>query len=371
MSITPDGATADPALRCEQARQCAEHGDVERAARLFEEVLALGDVPQRAQAALGLAVVREDTGEVNEARDADQIAIRTRDPEYAPRAAYHLALSYERTGERDEATRTWRMVVDFGNPAYLPPAWLALARLADDEGDFDTARGWWEQVLATGDSEYAPVAAHDLAQRLLERGETAKAQRLLAEVLHRIDPAEAAYAHARLAVTMGMAHLDLAIGAFSAALGGQSADGEVRALAVELLARTLPLRGRGEEAREVWERGLADPHTAGPVHDRLRREFGDAGAEPLWWEPRVESALRAGELPALTGEVFGALDQMYSLIALRHAEGGDGIPAETYELLGEVTRVPGEYDWGATLRESFTDRLREALGSPQDAPPVD
>jgi hypothetical protein len=140
---------------------------------------------------------------------------------------------------------------------------------------------------------------------------------------------------------------------------------------VELLARTLPLRGRGEEARDVWDHGLADPRTAGPVHDRLRREFGDAGAEPLWWEPYVESALRAGELPALTGEVLGALDHMYSLIALRHAEGARGIPAETYELLGEVTAVPSEYDWGATLHRSFTDRLREAMGTPPAAPVPD
>ena len=368
MSMTPDGATADPALRCEEARQCAEHGDVERAARLFEEVLALGDVPQRAQAALGLAVVREDAGEVTGARDADWIAIRTQDPEYAPRAAYHLALSYERTGEREQAAATWRMVVDFGNAAYLPPAWLALARLADEDGDFDAARDWWEQALACDDEEYAPVAAHDLAQRLLERGETAKAQRLLAEVLRRIDPARAPYAHARLAVTMGMAHLDQAIGAFRAALGGQTTDGEVRALAVELLARTLPLRGRDEEARDVWDHGLADPRTARPVHARLRREFGETGTERLWWEPSVESALREGELPALTGEVFGALDHMYSLIALRHVEGPGGLPAETYDLLGEVTEVPGEYAWGGTLRESFTDRLREAMGTPDAAP---
>jgi FimV-like protein len=371
MSITPDGATADPALRCEQARQCAERGDVERAARLFEEVLALGDVPQRAQAALGLAVVREDAGEVNAARDADWIAIRTQDPEYAPRAAYHLALSHERTGEHDEAANAWRLVVDFDNPAYLPTAWLALAQLADEAGDFETARGWWEQVLATGDERHTPVAAHDLAQRLLERGETAKAQRLLAEVLRRIDPAEAPYAHARLAVTMGMAHLDQAIGAFSAALGGRATDSEVRALAVELLARTLPLRGRGEEAREVWDRGLADPRTSEQVQARLRREFGEAGADRLWWEPCVESALRAGELPALTGEVFGALDHMYSLIALRHAEGAGGLPAETYELLGEVTQVPSEYAWGATLHRSFTDRLREAMGPPEPGSAAD
>ena len=65
--------------------------------------------------------------------------------------------------------------------------------------------------------------------------------------------------------------------------------------------------------------------------------------------------------------MFGALDHMYSLIALRHAEGAGGLPAEAYELLGEVAQVPSEYEWGATLRRSFTDRLREAMGRPDPA----
>ena len=46
---------SDPLVRYEQARQHAENGELELAVALFEEVLALGDVPQRAQAALGLA----------------------------------------------------------------------------------------------------------------------------------------------------------------------------------------------------------------------------------------------------------------------------------------------------------------------------
>src|SRR6202043_3215470 len=65
----PEGIhMSDPLVRYEQARQHAENGELELAAALFEEVLALGDVPQRAQAALGLAVVREDAGDVEGAR---------------------------------------------------------------------------------------------------------------------------------------------------------------------------------------------------------------------------------------------------------------------------------------------------------------
>ncbi|WP_119730430.1 tetratricopeptide repeat protein [Thermomonospora amylolytica] len=366
MSTTPDEATADPSLLCEEARRLAEGGEPEAAARLFEQVLRMGEGPHRARAALGLAVVLDDVGDVAGARDADWIAIGTEDPEYGPRAAYHLALLHERAGERDEAARAWRTVVDFGNPGYLPPALLALAQLADEDGDFETARGWWERVIETGNPQYAPVAAHDLAQRLLERGEPARAQRVLTAALRMIDRETSPYAYARLATAIGIAYLDQAIGAFRTVLEDEEAatDPEVGPLATELLARTLPLRGRTEEAGEVWAQGLTRSAVAGQVRARLRRGFGerDEDAEIPWWEPVVESAVADGSLPALTGEVFGALDHIYALAALRHVQGPAGDPAETHQVLGEAVRVPDDYWWGGLLHESFDDRARRALG---------
>ncbi len=369
MSESPERASDDPARLCEEARNLAENGEAERAARLFERVLALGETPCRAQAALGLAVVLDDLGDVERAREADRAAIATGDPEYGPRAAYHLALTYERAGEQERAAPAWRVVVDFGNDAYLPPAHLALARIADDAGEFDTAREHWEAAVATGDPEYGPPAAHDLAQRLLERGDPARAQRVLTAGLKLIDRATAPYAYARLAVVLGIAYLDQAIGAFGAALGEEPPDAEVGPLATELLARTLPLRGRSAEAAEVWRRGLADPGIAGQVRARLRRDFGegDEDGDPagLWWEPVLEEAVADGTLPALTGEVFGALDHMYALLAVRYAEPpAERRPGETHEVLGRAVRVPSDYAWGPLLHESFAERLRLAMGRP-------
>ncbi|MFD0691012.1 tetratricopeptide repeat protein [Actinomadura fibrosa] len=378
MSESVDAASAsdDPARLCEEARVLAENGGADRAARLFERVLALGDTPYRARAALGLAVVLDDAGDVAGAREADRAAIATGDPEYGPRAAYHLALTHERAGEHEQAGPAWRVVVDFGNDAYLPPAHLALARLADDAGDFEAARGHWEAVVATGDAEYGPPAAHDLAQRLLERGEPARAQRVLTAGLRLIDRAAAPYAYARLAVALGISYLDQAIGAFGAALdsAGEPADPEVGPLATELLARTLPLRGRGAEAGDVWRRGLADPGVAGQVRARLRRDFGgdDEDADPadLWWEPVVEQAVSDGTLPAVAGEAFGALDHMYALLAVRYADDpAERRPGETHELLGRAVRVPSDYAWGPLLHESFAERLRLAMGAPAPALP--
>ncbi|WP_019634625.1 tetratricopeptide repeat protein [Actinomadura atramentaria] len=363
----------DPARLCERARALAEDGDAAGAAALFEQVLDLGDTPYRARAALGLAVVLDDAGDTAGARAADRAAVATGDPEYGPRAAYHLAVTCERAGDRAEAAPAWRTVVEFGNAAYLPPAHLALARIADDAGDFAAAREHWERAVATGDPEYGTLAAHDLAQRLLERGEPARAQRVLTAGLKLVDPGGAPYAHGRLAVALGIAFLDQAISAFRAALGDGPADPEVAPLATELLARTLPLRGRGEEAREAWRRGLADPAAAGQVRARLRRDFAADDEDPgdpadLWWEPVLEGAVADGTLPALAGEAFGALDHMYALLAVRRP-GGAAAPADdgAERALADAVEVPGAYAWGPLLRESFAERLRLALGA-EDAP---
>ncbi|GAA4623197.1 hypothetical protein GCM10023196_018430 [Actinoallomurus vinaceus] len=375
MSTTPDEATADPSTILEEARNHAENGDLERAAELFRRVLETGDTSERAQAALGLAVVLEGRGDHEGAREADRLAIGTGDPEYGPRAAYHLALSWERAGERDQARDAWRTVVDFGNRAYLPPACLALAQIADEDGDARQACEWWEQVIATEDPEYAPVAAHDLALRLIEWGEPARAQRVLSSALELVDRGRDPQAHARLAVSLGIAHLEQAINAFGSVTPGEDADPEVVPLAIELLARTLPLRGRDEAAQEIWRRGLDDPALGENVRARLRRTFAAEG-EDLWWEGEVEAAVRASSLPALTSEVFGALDHMYAVIAARYADGADGLPTEAYEVLGEAVRVPTAYPWGRTLQESFAERLRQAMGSdvpvlPPDWPDTD
>ena len=175
-------------------------------------------------------------------------------------------------------------------------------------------------------------------------------------------------------MSLGIAHLEQAIAAFGSVTPTEDADPEVVPLAIELLARTLPLRGRDEAAQEVWRRGLADPALGEDVRARLRREFaaGDAiaGGEPPWWEDDMEAALRAGTLPLLTGEVFGAVDHMYSLAAMRYAENTDGMSADADDLLERLLAVPEGHPWGQALRESFAARLRQTAGRPAPAPPA-
>jgi hypothetical protein len=176
-------------------------------------------------------------------------------------------------------------------------------------------------------------------------------------------------------VAEGMSHLDQAIAAFSRAC--EPADGDIFPLAIELLARTLPLRGRDADAARAWQRGLEDPDPAveTAVRARLRRAFGGdevppgpEEAPPTWWEGFVESAVCHGTLPLLANELFGALDQMYSLAAVPLAQGG-GRARDLREALLSAVRVASQYAWGPELHESFRERLRDAMGASSDVLP--
>ena len=169
-------------------------------------------------------------------------------------------------------------------------------------------------------------------------------------------------------VADGIAHLEQAIAVFAEAAG--SADSDIVPLAVELLARTLPLRERDEESAWAWQHGLEhpDPAVAAAVRQRLRRAFGSD--EASWWEGFVESAVCHSTLPLLTNEVFGALDHMYALAAVPLARGG-ARTRELRDVLAQAVRVPTGYAWGDELLASFRARFRDVTGNNTEAFPAD
>lgn len=327
------------AAACECAVRLAEGGDLEGAARELRRVLDLGDTPSRAEAAFGLGVVRQERGDAAGACAAFRQAIGTADPEYATRAAYHLAISHEREGEHVEARAVWQAVVDSRDDRYLPAALFHLAAIADESGEDPDARELWERTVATQDPTYAPLAACALGAWLVEHGDAAAAEEALGAAVSADDPATAAHAW----VNIGIARLDQAAEAFGEALVRD--DPETAPLAVELLARTLPLRGRYDEASRVWEHGLGHPdqEVATEVRARLRRGLGAEGApDELWWQAPVEAAVRTGTLPRLAGELFAAIDVMRALAVA---------PGDAREALRRVARVPDGYAWGRELPE--------------------
>src|SRR3569833_2852027 len=138
MTTPPDETAAGSSPRLDEARGHAEAGRLDRAAEQFRAVLAAGDTAERAQAALGLAVVLESAGDAAGARAADQAAVETQDPEYGARAAYHLALSWERSGDRGEPLGT-------GSDDALPPL-AGLRRVALLVGDLRQSQQGGRQV---------------------------------------------------------------------------------------------------------------------------------------------------------------------------------------------------------------------------------
>ncbi|MGI5271421.1 hypothetical protein ACQEUU_19860 [Nonomuraea sp. CA-218870] len=291
------------------ARRLAEGGDLDGAAAILAELAAQPDSPDRAQAAVGLAVVLDQRGDVEGARAAARTALATGHPEFAAQAACHLAQGFEREGRPEQARGAWQAVLGVGTPAYVPLAHLALARLAGEVGDYDEAEAELRAAIETGhrdlsadddderleNEHYENAGQSGAGERALDdaraqdaRGPAAEArvhaaQQLADLLIEREEPGEAADVlidaleaasgddAARLRVQLGIAHLEMACAEFAGALeeGGEA---QVSALAIELLARTLPLRGRDDAAGQVWAYGLDHQDETLAAEVRLRYE---------------------------------------------------------------------------------------------------
>ena len=250
----------------DHARLLAERGDLDGAAAILSELAADPDGPDRAQAAVGLAVVLDERGDVEAARAAARTALATGHPEYAAQAACHLAQGFEREGRSDQARAAWQAVLGVGTAAYVPLAHLALARLAMGAEEPEEADRELRAAMSAGDDRIAAHAAQQLADLLLEHGEPGEAAGILMDALE-FAPAEEVPG---LRVQLGILHLELACEEFAETVEGGAADSQTSALAIELLARTLPLRGRIEDADRVWSYGLGHENEALAAEVRLR-----------------------------------------------------------------------------------------------------
>lgn len=255
------------------ARRLAERGELDAAAAILGELADDPDEPDRAQAAVGLAVVLEQRGDVEAARRAARTALATGHPEYAAQAACHLAQGFEREGRDEQARGAWQAVLGVGTPAYVPLARLGLARLAVREGNLAEAekelREAMQAGVEAGDARIGAHAAQRLADLMVEHGEPGAAAEVLLDALEFAPEDEIP----GLRVQLGIAHLELACAEFAESVEG-GADPQTSALAIELLARTLPLRGRTEDAERVWTYGLEheDETLAAEVRLRYHRD---------------------------------------------------------------------------------------------------
>jgi hypothetical protein len=158
------------------------------------------------------------------------------------------------------------------------------ARRLAETGDLDAAAAIFAELASDADgpdqadaAQGLSVVAERMAADLLADGEPEQAADVLLEALS----VTAVTDVARLRVLLGIAHLEMACGQFAGAVEeGRWEDGEAEtgALAIELLARTLPLRGRDADAETVWRYGLDHPDQvlAEQVRLRLNRDVRPA-----------------------------------------------------------------------------------------------
>ncbi|MFY7068423.1 tetratricopeptide repeat protein [Nocardiopsis changdeensis] len=377
----PAPSASEAAGLCDQARDLAESGHLDRAAELYRGAVAADPPPDvLARALLGLAVVEDGRGDTAAARDAARRALDTGDARHAPRAAHHLALSLEQDGEGVEAERVWRRLLDLGGSGHAAVAHYGLARAAEERGDPGAAEEHWEAALAPPPeraerlhAETVAEAARDLAGRLLGRGAPGAA-------LSAADRGLSAAEDPELRLLRAAAHLEHAIADLDAVLeppgeGGEPAAPPTAGAAVELLAGLLALRGDAEGAAGVWRGGLRDlgDATAEEVGARLRRGFAHGGEEDgePWWEPYLTEAVATASAPALAAELFAVLTRMHALAALPALE-GEANPARLREALVQAVRTPDELVWGPGLHADLRRRLAEATGErdllPEDWP---
>ncbi|MFW6640969.1 tetratricopeptide repeat protein [Nocardiopsis algeriensis] len=364
----------DAAELCEQARDLAESGHVARAAALYRRAAATGPGPRTlARALLGLAVTEDQRGDTAASREAARRAVATGDARYAPRAAYHLALSLEQGGEKEEAERTWLRLLDLGGAAYTAVARYGLARAAEARDDAAAAEEHWEAALSLPpdpsamDRLHAATvveAARDLAGRLLERGLPGAAVAAAERGLAVADDPGLRLARAAARLEHAVADLGAILERDPEETGGRAEPGTAGA-AVEILAGLLALRGDPDSAHQVWRRGLEDPDrdTAAEVRRRLRLGFASQEREgtPPWWDPYLEEAVATVSAPALAGELFAALTQMHSLLALPLAE-GEQDPARLRAAMHQALLTPSDLVWGPDLHADFRRRLGAAAG---------
>ncbi|WP_169952431.1 hypothetical protein [Microbispora sp. H11081] len=167
------------------------------------------------------------------------------------------------------------------------------ARRLAESGDLDGAAAIFAELAADENAQDRgeagdglSVVVERMAERLLEDGEPEQAADVLLEALS----VSAVADPARLRVLLGLAHLEMACAQFAGAVEDsrqEGADAGTGALAIELLARTLPLRGRDADAETVWRYGLdhPDPALSEQVRLRLGRDV----------RPAMDGGLSAGD----------------------------------------------------------------------------
>jgi hypothetical protein len=107
---------SNPTQCIDVARQAYSHGEYDFARAAFQVAIDSGEPQVAPRAALGLAALLTEQGDLVKAREAFQVAIDSGEPQVAPRAALGLAALLTELGDVVGARAAFVMAIDSGEP---------------------------------------------------------------------------------------------------------------------------------------------------------------------------------------------------------------------------------------------------------------
>jgi tetratricopeptide (TPR) repeat protein len=239
--------------------------------------MASGDTAAAAEAAVNLGRLLVGDADIDGARAAFDVAIRSGHPHFAPQAAADLGFALAQAGELEAAETAYRTVIESGHPDYGPEAAFNLGVLLARHGHPARARAFYQAAVESGHVQFAAYAANNLGQLRQDAGDLLGAR-----------------------------------SAFEIALA--SADPDQRSMAANGLGVLLQLQGEAASAREYYRQAIecGSPHRLAVAAYNLgvlgeeQRRLGDAAAAY-----RLAMTEGAGEL---------ARDAALNLAALRRRD---------------------------------------------------
>jgi tetratricopeptide (TPR) repeat protein len=148
-----------------------EQGNLEEAKAAFQQAIDSGHAKAAPTAAVELGVLLKEQGNLEEAKAAFQGAIDSGDADAAPKALGGLGLLLEEQGDLEEAKMAYQQAIDTGDADEAPRAAFNLGLLLEEQGDLEEAKMAYQQAIASGHIDAAPRAAFNLGILLSEQGD--------------------------------------------------------------------------------------------------------------------------------------------------------------------------------------------------------
>jgi tetratricopeptide (TPR) repeat protein len=152
-----------------------DQGDITRARAAYSEAISRQhpDIVPLAAIGLGTSLAKQDP---EGARAAYQIAVSSCHPDLSPMAASYLGILLGRQGDVAGARAAYEIAISSGDSDVAVPAAMNLGLLLEDVGDLAEACAAFEFVIDSSNAEFKPDAALFLGNLYTQQGNTEAAR---------------------------------------------------------------------------------------------------------------------------------------------------------------------------------------------------